>query len=147
MQKLILGAALASVIGSAAAGPVDRTDSFYAGNDYSAKVYYRLDFGGASSGGQTLGLRFDNELANSRGAPAVFQLAFDGSGTPSARLYGLELRGPALSAGESGVGGFFSSLTGAQWVGLGFTALVFGVVVDTATKNNDTTTTASGSGG
>ena len=144
MRKAVLGMVFAGFVGSAAAGELDRADSrYYDSSDYSAKVYYRLDFGGPKAHAQTLGLRFDNQLAESRGAPAVFLTSFDSSGAASVKLHGVDLRGAALAAGQSS-GGFFASLTPAQWIGIGFTAIVFGTVVSEAAKSNNT---SSGSGG
>ena len=145
MRKPVLGLIFAGFVGSASAGELDRADArYYDSNDYSAKVYYRLDFGGATAHAQTLGLRFDNQLAESRGAPAVFQTSFDSSGVASVKLHGVDLRGQALAAGAAASGGFFESLTVAQWVGIGFTALVFGTVVSEASKSNETAVPGSG---
>lgn len=145
MKKALLGVLFASFVGTATAAELDAWDaSRYAdSNDYSARLFYRLDFGGTLAQAQSVGLRFDNERAASRGAPAMFQARLDGQGS-TVMLNGLDLRGPALSAGQDGGGGFFSSLTTAQWVGLAFTGLVFGTIVFEAADDDDPTT---GTGG
>ena len=143
MKKVLAGLLCASFVGTAAAGDFDAMDARYAdSNDYSAKVFYRMDFGGVNAASaQSVGLRFDNVLAESRGAPALFQAKFDGMG-PTLALQGVDLRGVNAAAGQDG-GGFFSGLTTAQWIGLGFTGLVFGTIVVEAADSDDT----SGTGG
>jgi hypothetical protein len=145
MRKTFLIIAMAGFVGSAAAGEIDRGDSFHDGNDYSAKAYYRLDFGGTRAPTQGVGLRFENELARSHGAPAVIDFNLNSNAGASARLYGVELRGSTLTAGAA-PGGFFSSLTGAQWAGLALTAVVFGTVISSATNKDDVPDSTSGSG-
>lgn len=144
MKKVLWGVLFASFVGSATAAEFDALDSsrYADSNDYSARLFYRLDFGGTLAQAQSVGLRFDNERAAARGAPAMFQARFDGQG-PAMLVNGLDLRGPALAAGQSSGGGFFDSLTMAQWIGLGFTGLVFGTIVFEATDDDD----VAGSGG
>ena len=146
MRSLVVGAVLAGFVGSAAAGGDTLADARYAdGNDYSAKLFYAVDFGGKASA-QSLGLRFDNELAASRGAPALFQASFDNRATlPTLSLQGVPVAGPALAAGQSSSGGFFANLSAAQIAGLVFTGIVFaGIVVEAADSEETTTGPVSG---
>jgi len=145
MRKVLWGVLFASFMGTATAAELDSWDAarYADSNDYSARLFYKLDFGGTLAQSQTVGLRFDNERAAARGAPAMFQARLDGQGS-TVMLNGLDLRGPALAAGQSSGGGFFSTLTAAQWIGIGFTGLVFGTIVFEATDDEDT---ADGSGG
>lgn len=144
MRSLVVGAVLAGFVGSAAAGD-NLADARYAdGNDYSAKLFYAVDFGGKGNA-QSLGLRFDNELAASRGAPALFQASFDNNASlPTLSLQGVPVAGPALSAGQSASGGFFANLSAAQIAGLVFTGLVFAGIVVEAADSDDTTTSGTG---
>lgn len=140
MRSLVVGAVLAGFVGSAAAGGDTLADARYAdGNDYSAKLFYAVDFGGKAHA-QSLGLRFDNELAAARGAPALFQASFDNDARlPTLSLQGVPVAGPALAAGQN-QGGFFANLSVAQIVGLVFTGVVFAGIVVEAADSEDTTT-------
>jgi hypothetical protein len=142
MKKLALGLFMAVFSGAAAAGDLSEP-RYYESNDYSAQVYYRLDFGGSSTQAQSLGLRFDRVSAQAAGAPALFQASLNSQGFDRVALNGLDLRGPMLAAGQS-EGGFFGSLSLAQWAALGFTAVVFGSVAMDATESDEAT---DGSGG
>lgn len=144
MRSLVVGAVLAGFVGSAAAGD-NLADARYAdGNDYSAKLFYAVDFGGKGNA-QSLGLRFDNELAASRGAPALFQASFDNNASlPTLSLQGVPVAGPALAAGQTS-GGFFANLSAGQIAGLVFTGLVFaGIVVEAADSDDEVTTSGTG---
>ena len=139
MRSLVLGLALSGFVGAAAAGDVYSDARYADGNDYSAKLFYAVDFGGTQAGAQSMGLRFDNERAASRGAPALFKASFDGLGTPSVKLQGVDVMGPmALGA----TGGF----TAAQIGGLVFTGLVFGAIVIEAADDNDPEVVGTGGG-
>jgi hypothetical protein len=136
MRKTALGLVLAAVAGSAAAGDLaDRRD--YDANDYSAQVYYRVDFGGVRGQAPSVGLRFDNERAAAAGAPSLLQASFGAQGVQRVALSGVDLRGAMLSANEGAGGGFFSSLSASQWIALGFTVLVFGTVAVDATESTE----------
>jgi hypothetical protein len=143
MRSLVVGAVLAGFVGSAAAGD-NLADARYAdGNDYSAKLFYAVDFGGKGNA-QSLGLRFDNELAASRGAPALFQASFDNNAAlPTLSLQGVTVAGPAMAAGQAS-GGFFASLSAAQVAGLVFTGLVFAGIVVEAADSDDPVTSGTG---
>jgi hypothetical protein len=148
-MRSLVGIVLAGFVGTAAAGDDTWADARYAdGNDYSAKLFYSLDFGGDQGHAQSMGLRFDNVLAASRGAPALFQASFNGqAAVPSLKLQGVEVAGPAMAAGQSEGGGVFSNLTAAQWVGIAFTGLVFGsIVVEAADSDDEVPVTGSGTG-
>jgi len=134
-MRSLVGIVLAGFVGAAAADD---------GNDYSARVFYSLDFGSQGQV-QSMGLRFDNELAAERGAPALFQARFDGgSSLPVLSLQGVDVAGPAMAAGQSEGGGMFSGLTTAQWIGIAFTGLVFGTIVVEAADSSDTTVSGTG---
>lgn len=146
MKKVLWGFLFASFVGTASAAEFDAMDARYAdSNDYSARLFYRLDFGGALDGAQSMGLRFDNERAAARGAPALFQARFDAQGS-ALTLHGLDLRGPGLAAGQSTGGGYFSNLSTAQWLGIAFTGLVFGTIAYEAADDDDEPS-AAGTGG
>lgn len=147
MKNITLGlvaAAFAAFAGSAAAGDYGRQDLSYDGSDYAAKVYYRLDFGGAARHVQSLGFRLDSPYAEARGIPPAFQLSFGAAGISSVKIHGVELRGSAIASGETG-NAFFDYLTPWEWVAVGVTAVATAVVVNHASNNNDTVT-GSGSG-
>lgn len=147
-MRSLVGIVLAGFIGTAAAGDDTWSDARYAdGNDYSAKLFYSLDFGGMQGQEQSMGLRFDNVRAASRGAPALFQASFTGQSAPSLKLQGVEVAGPAMAAGQNEGSGPFANLTAAQWVGIAFTGLVFGsIVVEAADSEDEPTVTGTGTG-
>jgi hypothetical protein len=145
MRILALGLVLAASAGAAAAGDLSEARD-YGATDYSAQVYYRLDFGGHQAQAQSLGLRFDNQRAAAAGAPAMLQARLGEQGLAQFSVNGLDLRGAMLSSNESSGGGFWSSLTVGQWIALGFSALVFGQVVSDAVKT-DEEPVISGTGG
>lgn len=134
MKKMALGLVLATFAGAAAAGDLTEMRQYDAG-DYSAQVYYRVDFGGVRGHDQSLGLRFDNERATAAGAPALFQARFGAQGLDRLAVSGVDLRGAMLSSNQSG-GGFFSAMTPAQWIALGFTGLVFVAVAADASDSD-----------
>jgi len=147
--KLVLGLMLAGTVGVAAAGDLDTiTAADYAdSNDYSAKVFYSLNFGGTQGYAQSMGLRFDHERMAAFGAPAVFQVAFDGQGDLNAlKLTGLDLRGPGYAAGAT-EGGLFAGYTTAQWVALGITGALFIAVAADVTGGESEPVTGTGTGG
>lgn len=147
MRKMALAVLLAGFFGTAAAGELDSAaDMRYVDSgDYSAKLLYRMEFGGERQVAQSLGLRFDNEAAAARGMPSLFQARFGEQGLDKLALNGVDLRGAMLSSNQASGGGFFSSLSVAQWVALGFTAVVFGTVAYDA-SDSDEPTTVSGTG-
>ena len=143
-MRSLVGIALAGFVGSAAAGGDAFADARYAdGNDYSAKVFYSLDFG-SQGHAQSVGLRFDNERASERGAPALFQASFDGQAAPSVKLQGIDLTGPAMAAGQKEGAGPFAGFTTVQWVGFGLTVVLFGVVAADVTSGDDEPVTGTG---
>ncbi len=145
MKISALGLALATFAGAAAAGdPAELRN--YESNDYSARLYYRMDFGGNQRQAQSVGLRLDNERAAARGAPSLFQARFGEQGLDKLAVNGVDLRGAMLSSNQAGGGGFFSSLSAAQWVALGFTTLVFVTVAYDASEDDPSGTGVSGSG-
>lgn len=139
MRKAFWGVLMAGVMGTATAGELDSMDSarYADSNDYSAKVFYKLDFGGPAASAQSVGLRFDNERAAAFGAPAVFQAKFDGQSPAALMVNGVDLRGAALSAGQTSGGGFFSALSVGQWIGIAFTGLVFTTIAVEAGDDDD----------
>jgi hypothetical protein len=142
MKQSALGLMLAVFAGAAAAGDLaERRD--YGAGDYSAQLYYRMDFGGDRGQARSLGLRFDNERAAQAGAPSLLQARFGAQGIDRLTISGVDLRGAMVASGQSG-GGFFSSLTVPQWIALGFTTIVFGTVVIDATEEADPDPTGSG---
>lgn len=142
MKRLATGLLMATFSVAAAAGDLSEP-RYYESDDYSAQVYYRVDFGGAAAQAQSLGLRFDRVNAQAAGAPALFQASLGSQGFDRVAINGVDLRGPMLAAGQS-EGGFFGSLSLAQWAALGFTAVVFGSVAMDATESDNAT---QGSGG
>lgn len=142
MKKIALGLVLATFAGAAAAGDLSEP-RYYESNDYSAQVFYRVDFGGVRGHAQSVGLRLDSVRAEAAGAPSLLHVSFGQSGLDRLAVNGLDLRGVALAAGQS-EGGFFASLTGAQWAALGFTVFVFANV---AADASDDTTDVPGTGG
>lgn len=145
MRTLALGFVLAANAGVAAAGDLAEARD-YGASDYSAQVYYRLDFGGHQARAQSLGLRFDNQRAAAAGAPAMLQARLGEQGLAQFSVNGLDLRGAMLSSNETSGGGFWSSLSVGQWIALGFSTLVFGQVVSDAVKT-DEEPVISGTGG
>src|SRR5688500_18791473 len=99
-MRILLGMVLAGFVGTAAAGGDAWSDARYAdGNDYSAKLFYSMNFGGQVDRSQAMGLRFDNVLSAERGAPALFQASFDGQqALPTVKLQGVEVAGPVFAA-------------------------------------------------
>lgn len=146
MRKLVWGAVLAGFVGSAGAADDSWADARYAdGNDYSARVFYSMNFGGQQAGAHTMGLRFDSERASLRGAPALFQASLAShEAMPSVKLQGVEVAGPALAARQAEGGGMFSGLSVGQWIGLAFTGVVFGTIVVEAADNEDAATSGTG---
>jgi hypothetical protein len=142
MKKTALGLVLATFAGAAAAGDLAEPRN-YESNDYSAQVFYRVDFGGERGYGQSLGLRFDNERAHAAGAPAMFQARFGEQGLDKLAVNGVDLRGAMLASNQSG-GGMFANLSVGQWIAIGYTALLFGVV---ATDALDEDAASTGTGG
>ena len=145
MRISALGAILAVFAGAASAGDLAEPRT-YDSNDYSAQVYYRVAFGGEQRQAQSLGLRFDNEAAAAHGAPSLLQASFGEQGFDRLAVNGVDLRGAMLSAGQASGGGFFSSLSVAQWVALGFTAIVFGTVAVDATDDDEPAVSGTGGG-
>lgn len=141
MRKSALGLVLATFAGAAAAGDLSEQRA-YGANDYSAQVYYRVDFGSQGEA-QSLGLRFDNERATAHGAPAMFQASFGEQGLQKLAVTGVDFRGAMLSSNAVG-GGFWSSLTGPQWIALAFTGLVFTTVAVDASDDEDPQVPGSG---
>ena len=138
---------LATFSGAVSAGDLAEPRTYDA-NDYSAQVYYRLDFGGTSRHYQSVGLRLDNQRVAAAGAPSLLAARFGGQGLDQLALNGVDLRGAMLSSNQSSGGGFFSSLSVGQWIALGFTALVFGsVAADAIDSQGDPDVGGTGSGG
>ena len=142
MKKMVLGLGLAMFAGAAAAGDLAERREYEAGS-FAAQVYYRVDFGGHRAQAQSLGLRFDNERASAAGAPSLLQARFGAQGLDRLEVSGFDLRGPRLAANQS-EGGFFGSLTAAQWVALAFTVVVFGTVAADALDEADKEPTGTG---
>lgn len=144
MKKTALGLVLATFAGAAAAGDLAEP-RYYESNDYSAQVFYRVDFGGERGYDQSLGLRLDNERAHAAGAPAMFQARFGAMGLDKLAVNGVDLRGAMVSSGQSG-GGMFANLSIGQWIAIGYTALLFGVVATDA-LDEDEESSGTGTGG
>ena len=145
MRKIILGLALASYVGAAAAGELDRADAASSDNDYSATAYYRLDFGGPAASSQSVGLRFDDRLAAARRAPAAFQLSLDTSGVTSVQLRGVTLGGAALAANEGEQKkAWWQRLSVGEWIAIGFTGVVFIAAVGQGGGNDNAGATGTG---
>ena len=147
-MRTLVGILLAGFVATAAAGGDTLADARYAdGNDYSAKLFYSLNFGGTQGHSQAMGLRFDNEIAAARGAPALFQASFDGQGLPSVKLQGVDVAGPAMAAGQSeGGGNPFAAFGMVEWVAFGATALIFTIVAVDVTDDEGEPARGTGSG-
>ena len=145
MKRIAVGLALATFAGAVAAG--DLSEPRYSeSDDYSARVYYRVDFGGTRGSAQSVGLRFDSVRAEAAGAPSLLRLAFGETGLNQFAVNGVDLRGALLSSGQSEGGGFFGSLTAAQWAALGFSLFVFAnVAADLSEDTTDIYVSGSGS--
>ena len=141
MKKTVLGLVLATFAGAAAAGDLAEP-RYYESNDYSAQVFYRVEFGGTRGHAQSVGLRFDSVRAEAAGAPSLLQVRFGEQGLDRLAVNGLDLRGAMLASGQSG-GGFFSSLNVAQWVAIGWTVALVTVSATGALDEDD----PSGTGG
>jgi hypothetical protein len=142
MKLSALGLVLAMFAGAASAGNLAEPRG-YDSNDYSAQVFYRLDFGGAQRQARSLGLRLDNDSAAARGAPSLLQARIGEQGLDKLAVNGVDLRGALVSSGQDAGGGFLSSLSAGQWLALGFTTAVFATVVYDATGDDN----PGGSGG
>lgn len=132
MRTLGLGLLLAGFAGMAVAGDGALDEARYAdGSDYTAKLFYQLDFGGPAERAQSLGLRFDNDRAEARGAPALFKASFSGGDTlPTLAVQGVDIAGPAFAARQNeDDDGRLGGLTTGQWIGVAFTAAVFGTII------------------
>lgn len=135
MRKLGLGLFLAGFAGVAAAGDGTLDSAYADGNDYSAKLFYRMDFGGRTPGLQSVGLRFDNDRAEARGAPALFKTTFtSASPLPTFALQGVDIIGPVYATRQNDDDaslddGRLGWLTPGQWIGVTFTAVVFGAIL------------------
>jgi hypothetical protein len=150
MRHWTLSLLLAGTMGTAAAGPLDdRTDAgAYDASDFSAQVFYRVEFGGVADRAQRLGFRVDNERAAAYGAPSLFMTQLSGQGLEKLQLHGLELRNTLLARQNAEVGeeGFFASLTPVQWAGLFFSGGVLALLVASAADDNSDVAVG-GSGG
>lgn len=146
MKKTVLGLALSTFAGAAAAGDLSEP-RYYESNDFSAQVVYSVDFGANSENAQSLGLRFDSVRAQAAGAPSLMHARFGAQGLDKLSLNGLDLHGMMLASNQSegGMRGFFSSLTPVQWAAFGLTVVLAGVVVSDI--NQGETGPATGTGG
>ena len=79
MKRIALGLALATFAGAAAAGDLSEP-RYYESNDYSAQVFYRVDFGGVRGHAQSVGLRLDSVRAEAAGAPSLLHVSFGQAG-------------------------------------------------------------------
>src|SRR5690242_9755224 len=140
MKRTMLGLALAMFAGAAAAGDLSEP-RYYESNDYSAQVFYRVEFGGTRGHAQSVGLRFDSVKAEAAGAPSLLQVRFGEQGLDRLAVSGVDLRGAMLASGQS-EGGFMSQLGLSQWIALGWTAALL-TVAATDALDDDT----SGTGG
>jgi hypothetical protein len=134
-MRILLAVVLAICAGTAAASDLadPRAD---ATNDFTGQVYYRVDFGGVRHTAQSLGLRLAEDRASAHGRPALFEARYGEHGVGTLAVSGVDLRGILLAsqATEGGAGG----LTVGQWVGIGFTALVLGVIAVEAADEDET---------
>ena len=73
----------------------------------------------------------------------TLQTQFGEQGFGALTLNGVDLRGTNLATNAAEGGGFFSSLSLSQWIALGFTVGVFGIVAYDATDENNPTGTGS----
>lgn len=137
MKNWALGLVLAASAGAAVASDADLRN--YESNDYSARVYYRMDFAGNARPAQSFGLRLDNERAMAAGAPSLVQASFGELGLQKLAVSGVDFRAVSLANGVA-----MSSFTPAQWLALGFTAVVFATVAVDATDSEDPETTGTG---
>jgi hypothetical protein len=149
MRISVLGVVLATFAGAASAGDLEYVDQrYYDSNDYAARAYYRVDFGGTQRTTQSLGLRFDNERALSNGAPSMLHVTYGELGLGKISLNGFDVRGAALAANQGGISGFFSNLSVAQWFALVITAGVFtSIAVEAADSEDVAAPTGTGTGG
>jgi hypothetical protein len=149
MRKLMIGLVCAGFVGSAAAGDYGLAEARFAdGNDYTARVYYKLDLGAEPGRAHTVGLRFDHDLAAAHGAPALFQASYNGASQPvRLTLQGADLTGPMMASGQFEVRDFITFLIqnpGVLFSGIVATAVITTVVVE---STEDDVTTTSGTGG
>ena len=144
MRSALVGLVLAGVAGSAMAAGDELAGA--ADTSYSAKVFYTVDFGGAKSGAQTVGLRFGNAIAERNNAPAFLSAKFDGQALPTVMLSGTPVAGPSLSANAAAAGGMLSSLTVGEWVVVGVTAIAFGSIATKAAGDDEIVVAPAASG-
>lgn len=130
MKKTVLGLALSTFAGAAAAGDLSEP-RYHESNDFSAQVVYTVAFGANSASAQSVGLRFDSVRAQAAGAPSLMHARFGAQGLDKLSLNGLDLRGLMLASNqtEGGITGFFKSLTPMQIVGLSVTVLLTGAAL------------------
>lgn len=142
MKNLCLGIIGLCFAGTAAAGDLDYADNY--SNDYAAKLFYRVDFGGAVAGGQSVGLRFDTQRAEALGAPAFLQARFNSQGT-TLSLSGLDLSAMAMANRATG-DPIYGGLTLPQWVGIGSVIIVGGAMAITISNDSPPQAPVAGSG-
>ena len=146
MRATVMGILLAGAVSTAAAGDYTYMGTRYAGNDYSAKLYYTLDFGGTQRHSQSVGLRLNNEGMALRGAPALFQVEYTGTGQPTVALQGLQLTRSA-SSNLIDVGATASWSAG-EWFAVGLaTVTIGGLGAAAVSDSNKDTPAVAGTGG
>ena len=143
MRKVILALTLSALSSTAFAAGVDETGLYRDASDYSAKVYYRLDFSSSGIGAHTVGLRFDNRYT-APFQPDVLQARFTANAAPVVKLQGFAIRGHNLAAAQ-GEGGyeFWNWLSPMEWLAIGGTLVVTGAAIS-HNSGKDTPTTGTG---
>ena len=148
MKRTALGLLLATFAGATAAGDLSEP-RYYDSNDFSAQLFYRVNFGADRAKAQTVGLRFDSVKLHAAGAPPLLQARFGAQGLDQLAVNGVDWRGALISSGQETGGGFLGGLTVAQIMSLGIASLVLiGAVADEGDEEEDPVGgTGSGSGG
>lgn len=144
MNRTALGLLLATFAGAAAAGDLSEP-RYYDSNDFSAQLFYQVNFGADRAHVQAVGLRFDSVRLQAAGAPPLLQARFGAQGLNRLAVNGVDLRGALISSSQA-EGGFFANLTAAQIVSVCLASLVLISAVAEA-GDEEETVTATGAGG
>ena len=144
MNRTALGLLLATLAGTAAAGDLSEP-RYYDSNDYSAQLFYRVDFGADRASAQTVGLRFDNVRLHAAGAQPLLQARFGAQGVDQLAVNGVDLRGALISSGQEEGGGFLGSLTVTEIIAVALASLV--IITSIAEEGDEDELTGTGAGG
>lgn len=120
MRTLVVSVLLTVWTAAAAAAELDGPDRADT-SGYSARIYYRFDFGSRNAHAQSVGFRLDQDRAAARGMPAALQWSYAGPGATALTLNGIEIRDPGAGAMRNNL---FDALTPGEWIAVGGTAIV-----------------------